>query len=538
MNDLNDELEGHFGVNCEYSWVFPTIHGTHTDENQDVNIDEEIDENLPLASVLLPPKSPINENCTQNPPPSTDENCTQNPSPSADICTQDPPSPPPPDDFNETQPPSQPEQSEQHSQPEQPLQHFQPEQQHSQPELPSHNLSEQSSQASSISSDSPILDPHGFIAPKPIKPSFRRTRARLRDLSLACTRKPTTPTLTTGKPRFSIPVPTTASSHPLYTSETENDMETTHDLKRKSSDVSPSRKETTPTEKKKGKNKHSKKSKRNRVKLGPVTSQWKDTIRGCPQGSSFGPLLWNSFQNDLTYITEEGISMYADDHQIFASGSSASIVQEKLLSEGSKITKWYKENLLQVSVQKYQSMLMGSGTEAKNSISLHIDGTDIEQSKSIKLLGVLLDSELNLSEHITLVCKKASQQKGVLSRLSKLIPTYAKLKLYKAAISPHLTYCSIIWHFCRASDKRKAERLQERAWRAVLNNKSLSYDGLLRLAEILSLVNTRLQDIAILMFKISPILVAKDLGVFLDQFLSYDEHAVLLLLSVEQYFGD
>ncbi|PFX23089.1 A disintegrin and metalloproteinase with thrombospondin motifs 20 [Stylophora pistillata] len=132
--------EGHFGVNCEYSWVFPTIHGTHTDENQDVNSDEEINENLPLASALLPPKSPIKENCMQNPPPSTDGNCTQNPSPSADICTQDPPSSPLPDDFNETQPPSQPEQSEQHSQ---------PEQQHSQPELPSHNLSEQSSQLSS-----------------------------------------------------------------------------------------------------------------------------------------------------------------------------------------------------------------------------------------------------------------------------------------------------------------------------------------------------------------------------------------------------
>ena len=57
----------------------------------------------------------------------------------------------------------------------------------------------------------------------------------------------------------------------------------------------------------------------NRVKLGSVTSQWRNTIRGCPQGSSFGTLLWNSFQNDLAYITEEEISMYADDHQIFVS---------------------------------------------------------------------------------------------------------------------------------------------------------------------------------------------------------------------------
>ena len=72
------------------------------------------------------------------------------------------------------------------------------------------------------------------------------------------------------------------------------------------------------------------------------------------------------------------------------------------------------------------------------------------------------------------VCKKASQQIGVLRRLKNLIPTHAKLQLYKAAILPHLTYCSTIWHFCRASDKRKVERLQERALRVVFNNESVS----------------------------------------------------------------
>ena len=82
----------------------------------------------------------------------------------------------------------------------------------------------------------------------------------------------------------------------------------------------------------------------------------------------FGPLLWGSFQNDLAYtcITEEEISTYADNHQIFASGSSTSIVEGKLLSKGSKITKWYKENLLQVNVQKYQFMVLGTESEANN----------------------------------------------------------------------------------------------------------------------------------------------------------------------------
>ena len=138
-----------------------------------------------------------------------------------------------------------------------------------------------------------------------------------------------------------------------------------------------------------------------------------------------------------------------------------------------------RENLLQVNVQKYQSKLLGSRTEA-NIINLHIHGVNSEQLKSFKLFGVRLDSELNFSEHISSVCIKASHQIGVLRRLKKLIPTHAKLQLYKAAILPHLT-CNTIWHFCRAWDKRNVERVQERALRVVFNNNSVSHDKLLKL---------------------------------------------------------
>ena len=39
---------------------------------------------------------------------------------------------------------------------------------------------------------------------------------------------------------------------------------------------------------------------RNRVKLQEALSAWKEQKRGCSQGSSLGPLLWNLFQNDLS----------------------------------------------------------------------------------------------------------------------------------------------------------------------------------------------------------------------------------------------
>ena len=63
------------------------------------------------------------------------------------------------------------------------------------------------------------------------------------------------------------------------------------------------------------------------------------------------------------------------------------------------------QNLLQVNVQKYQSMLLGSRAEA-NTVNLQIDGVSIEQLKFIKLFDVHLDSELNFSEHINSVLQK------------------------------------------------------------------------------------------------------------------------------------
>ena len=58
-------------------------------------------------------------------------------------------------------------------------------------------------------------------------------------------------------------------------------------------------------------------------------------------------------------------------------------------------------------------------------------------------------------------------------------------------------------------DKRKLERLQERALRTVFNSRSDSYENLLIQANLPTLYNRRLQDIAILMFKAKNNLLPK-----------------------------
>ena len=58
--------------------------------------------------------------------------------------------------------------------------------------------------------------------------------------------------------------------------------------------------------------------------MGEITSIWKPMKRGSPKGSSFGPLLWNMFQNDLPLHVKNGnITMYADDHQLRVMGNKS-----------------------------------------------------------------------------------------------------------------------------------------------------------------------------------------------------------------------
>ena len=135
--------------------------------------------------------------------------------------------------------------------------------------------------------------------------------------------------------------------------------------------------------------------------------------------------------------------------------------------------------------------------------SITVNGKDIMESDNLELLGVTIDCGLNFNLHISNVCKKASQRIGVIMRLRNLIPTEAKLHLFKAAILPHLTYCHLVWHFFRALVTRRLERVQERGLRPVFKDKQSSYQQLLVKAKLPSLYNRRQQDICILRYNIS-----------------------------------
>ena len=63
-------------------------------------------------------------------------------------------------------------------------------------------------------------------------------------------------------------------------------------------------------------------------------------------------------------------------------------------------------------------------------------------------------------------------------------------------------YCHLVWHFCRCSDGRKLERLQERGLRAVYRDKYAGYQQFFERTELPTLLHRHLQDICMLMYKV------------------------------------
>ena len=56
-----------------------------------------------------------------------------------------------------------------------------------------------------------------------------------------------------------------------------------------------------------------------RVKIGNGTSEWADILKGVPQGSILGPILFNIFLNDMfKFIQKADLVNYADDNTINA----------------------------------------------------------------------------------------------------------------------------------------------------------------------------------------------------------------------------
>ena len=179
-------------------------------------------------------------------------------------------------------------------------------------------------------------------------------------------------------------------------------------------------------------------------------------------------------------------------------------LKEILQGESILLTQWFTENLMKANPDKFQAICIGQKTHDAFS-SFQLNDTVIHCEDNVTLLGKNIDFMLNFNDHISDICKKASQQLPVLKRIGRFLTKHGKLTIFRSFIMSNLNYCPLTWHFCNQASINK---IQERTLRFISNYFSSTLETLLVLNKATPLhigrMNLMASEVFIILHNLSP----------------------------------
>ena len=101
----------------------------------------------------------------------------------------------------------------------------------------------------------------------------------------------------------------------------------------------------------------------NRKQQVKINRSWQESIKGVPQGSDLGPLLFNVVMNYLFLLVKETeICNYADDTTIYVFGHELEHMVSSLETDAQKLSKWIFDNSMKLNPEKFHLLIFGRKT--------------------------------------------------------------------------------------------------------------------------------------------------------------------------------
>ena len=210
-----------------------------------------------------------------------------------------------------------------------------------------------------------------------------------------------------------------------------------------------------------------------------------------------GPLLFNIDLTDLFLECEDdNISSYAVDTTPYSCAQDISSVISELQRITKKSFDWCRNNHMKVNPGKCHVILSSNTQREIRFANASIASIPIE-----KLLGIILDSELNFEEHVNKICNIINKKVNALHHIGSHMSLDKRKMLLRGFIGSQVSYCLLIWMFHSRTLNNKINRLHEKSLRIAYGDYRSKFGELLEKDSSFSIHRRNIQTLVIEIFK-------------------------------------